>query len=99
MADDPVARELAQFRGDWRDDVKDLKALIGQMVRSDVNRLEQQQQDQRIAALEQAKKDAELARKEDRDRLRSTIRWVVGVCLIPTVIGIIQIWSTLRGGG
>lgn len=99
MADDPIARELAQFRLDIRDDFKDVKddftevkARLDKLVPREVYDLQHQELTKRVQALEQARAD-------DAKRLRDTLKWVVGAVLVPTLIGLGSILLTLRGTG
>lgn len=90
MADDLATREIAQMRQDIRDDLVDLKEMVAKRVSQEVYDLKHEALVQRVAAME-------VARERDAERLRSTVRWVLGVVIIPVVIGIIQIVTSLRG--
>lgn len=93
MADDSaLARELAQFREDLREDLTEIKADLGKLLPREVYDLRDKQIEGRLDALERDRKAAAEQRSSDR-------RWLMGVVVVPVILTLVQIWLSMRGAG
>lgn len=88
MTDDPVLRELRQFREDWRDSMVQLRADIQARVLREVYESERQAMNVRVAAVE---KDIEEGAKT-RDTNR---RWIVTAIVSPIVMMVFTLVITV----
>lgn len=88
MTDDPVLRELRQFREDWRDSMAQLRSDIQARVLREVYDSERQAMNTRVAAVE---KDIEEGAKT-RDSNR---RWIVTAIVSPIVMMVFTLVITV----
>lgn len=97
MADDGLARELAQFREDMHTDLADLKAELGRLLPREVYDLKHQQLLDRNQQLSARIDAVEQARRDDAKQRRADRRWLIGAVVIPMVVLVVQIIVSLRG--
>lgn len=103
MPDDPVtigelARRIEQGFADIKEDVHDIGRRLDGKVSADVYEVKHNGIVDRIAAIEQARKDEQKDRAaEQKDRVIMR-RWVIAAILIPVVTAGAQIVLAVTGG-
>lgn len=88
MTDDPVLRELRQFREDWRDNMVQLRADIQARVLREVYESERQAMNVRVAAVERDIEEG--AKTRDTNR-----RWIVTAIVSPIVMMVFTLVITV----
>lgn len=99
MTDDPVLRELRQFREDWRDNMSQLRIDIQARVLREVYDSERQAMNIRVAAIEKDVEEAAKTHKQETeaaDKKRdSNRRWIVTAIISPIVMMIFTLVVTV----
>jgi hypothetical protein len=88
VTDDPVLRELRQFREDWRDNMAQLRIDIQARVLREVYESERQTMNVRVAAIEKELEDG--AKTRDANR-----RWIVTAIVSPIVMMVFTLAITV----